>query len=168
MEHSELDRLKSGPAQGQQSDVGTFFFIVRCASDAEAVLRRIKDVVSVVVQNSTEPWPSDEMWRRLLPAWYVSRCAPEESREKAEAWLRHFKSLPHEQQVKANEAREWSLGNWIYWFQPDNREWFWWNGRVEDSNTLRVTVESAELPFPYDALVWLFRASGATQVEPEM
>jgi hypothetical protein len=44
------------------------------------------------------------------------------------------------------------------------RQWFWWDAKVEREGTLRVTVEVPGQPAPLGALDWLLRAAGAVEV----
>jgi len=107
------------------------------------------------------------MWRSLLPSWFIAQCAEEKSKEESAQWMDWWRRLPREEQTRAEREKKWSLNSWLYWFQPDERQWFWWDAAVEDPDTVRVIVEVEGLPFPWGALDWLFRASGATGIQEE-
>jgi hypothetical protein len=107
------------------------------------------------------PWPSVERWSRLLPAWFVEGCAPERDQDEAEQWLAWWRTLPADEQARVSSEQRWSLADWLYWLEPSERQWFWWDAAVEDSTRLRVMVEVSGLPAPLGALLWLLRASGA-------
>jgi len=165
---NERRRLMHGPRPGEKpSGLGTVRFRVRCPGNAEQVLEKAKAVLNIVNQRSSSDWPSEEEWRRALPAWFVSRFAPELSQERAEEELRRWRALSREEQIRWEEEQEWSLSNWIYWFQPGNRQWYWWDGIAVDADTLIVAVEVKDWPFPWGALRWLFRALGAYRVEAD-
>jgi hypothetical protein len=47
------------------------------------------------------------------------------------------------------------------------RWWSWWDAVVIDKDHIRVAVQVSEWPFPWDMLRWLFRGSGAVDLEEE-
>src|SRR5205085_11603936 len=126
-----------------------------------------KNVLQVVLSQSPVGWPTLDEWRRLLPDWFVEKCAPEKTKDESDRWLKWWRSLPWDEQVRVNEELRWSLADWLYWFEPKQRYWYWWDARVESPDLIRLAVEVREWPFPWDALKWLFRASGAESVAAE-
>jgi len=138
-----------------------------CPGNAGVVLSKSREVLEVVLRQSALEWLSDEDWQRLLPEWFVRRCAREKTEEEAEQWLQWWRGLESEEQLNENQRLEWTLIDWIAWFFPDERQWFWWDAIVESNNLLRVAIEIQAWPFPWGCLAWLLRASGATTVEPE-
>jgi hypothetical protein len=72
--------------------------------------------------------------------------------------------LSAEERASATRARPWTLADWLYWLEPSERQWFWWDALVENSDTLRVVVEVSGWPTPLGALDWLLRAAGAAEV----
>jgi hypothetical protein len=76
-------------------------------------------------------------------------------------------STPLDEQARVEKTKTWSVSNWIYWFQPGERQWFWWDAVAEDTDTLQVVVEVDGWPFPWKNLDWLLQAAGATCVQPE-
>jgi hypothetical protein len=164
----ERRHLTEGPAPDEKpGGMGTVRFIARCPGNAGQVLDKAKAVLKAVNQHSTGAWPSDDQWREFLPEWFVSRCAPELTQEQAEAETARWRKLSREEQVRWEEERQWSVGNWVYWFEPTNRAWYWWDGVAIDDATLVIAVEVDNWPFPWGALAWLFRAAGANRVEAE-
>ena len=72
------------------------------------------------------------------------------------------RSLPWEKQVSLEKNKKWSLENWLVWFKPETKEWFWWNdhkfdGEIENTNFL-IEVTALDDPFASGAFKWLFRA----------
>jgi len=105
----------------------------------------------------------------VLPSWFVSQCEPELSSVEAERRLAEWKSLSRVEQVAHERTVNWSLENWLYWMDPVRRQWYWWDAKsAERGDLLFVTVEIEALPFPWGALDWLLRASGASSTEPEV
>jgi len=100
----------------------------------------------------------------LLPAWFVERSAPERSREEAERWLAWWRSLPASEQARVAREQDWALADWLYWLEPAERHWFWWDAVIENPEILRVIVEVPGWPVPLGALEWLLRAAGAMEV----
>jgi hypothetical protein len=115
--------------------------------------------VFIALLANLDSHPDLEGWRQILPRWFVETCRPEESHEEAEAWLRSWRLIS-----PAEEERGWSLANWLYWFEPDQRFWYWWDAQVVDRDTVRVVIEAHEMPPPLGSLMWLFKAAGASLI----
>lgn len=69
--------------------------------------------------------------------------------------------------MRREQDAAWSREEWLYWFKPENRYWYWWDANVLDGNVIVIAIEVSEWPFPWDALKWLLRAAGAISVEAE-
>lgn len=164
----ELRHLLEGPAANEKpAGMGTVRFIAQCDGDSWQVLSKAKTVLTELDQVAIKDWPPDSAWREVLPDWFVARCAPERTRDEAEEWLKWWRTLPADEQARVENEKAWSLSDWLYWFQPENRKWFWWDAAELDANKIVVAVEVDDWPFPWAALAWLLRASGATRVDAE-
>ena len=165
----ELQRLQNGPALDERSGgIGTVRFLVRCSFGTRDVLAKAKEVLKIVDEATLAGWPVAGDLTPRLPEWFVSACVAEMSPEQANKWLSWWRSLPPEEQRKAEIEKDWSLENWLYWMQPSNRQWFWWDAKVlEDYDHIALAIEVEAWPFPWGALRWLFRAAGASAVEAE-
>lgn len=157
----EHRHLVSGPRPGERAGgVGTVMVLAECAGGAATVLARSREVMEVVVDHPSHDWPGVEEWRRLLPRWFVEACV-EESDDEADRWLAQWRGLPPDERAAAEERRPWALADWLFWVHPSERQWFWWDATVEDSDRVRVEVEVVGWPQPLGALFWLLRAAGA-------
>jgi hypothetical protein len=164
----EAERLKFSPLEGKApGGVGTVQFTANCDGNAAVVIQRVKEVLATTSQYALSDWPSEEQWKSLLPDWFLSACAPLETKDEADKFMTWWRSLPPEQQAQAEREKDWSLGAWLYWMDPENRVWTWWDARVMDADRVMVAVEIVDWPFPWGALRWLFRAAGAQQLETE-
>lgn len=165
----ELRRLDNGPAPGEKpGGAGTVRFIAPCPLGAAEVLDRVKSVLQTVDEVALSGGLSDAQWEARLPGWFTARCAPPVSREEAERRLAWEKSLPPDEQARLNRETEWSLDAWLYWLEPSRREWFWWDAKaLDDIDHIMVAVEVDGWPFPWDALRWLFKAAGASDLKAE-
>lgn len=164
----ELRHLDAGCRPGERAGgAGTVGVVARCRGDAGRVGERAREVLRGVLAHAGPPWPSVREWRLLLPAWFVEGSAPEQSREEAERWLSWWRSLPAEEQAQVTRAQRWTLADWLYWLEPSERQWFWWDAVIESPDTLRVSVEVSGWPAPLGALDWLLRAAGAIEVAHE-
>lgn len=166
---AELQRLKDGPRPTEKpSGGGTVRFVARCPLGASDVLAKASSVLKTVDEIALTGWLGNEEWSRKLPEWFTSACAPPMSQEQAERWLAWWKALPPEEQSRAENEKDWSLDNWLYWMQPENRQWFWWDGKtLDDCDHILVAVVVEAWPFPWGSLRWLFKAAGASAFEPE-
>lgn len=159
----ELRRLNSGPSAGEQPrGIALVRFFALCAGDAPRVLERCKEVMRAVLVQTVDRWPTDEKWHSLLPAWFVATCPDEDAVQ--EAGARWFELSAEEQSRLTNL---WSVSNWVYWFLPDERQWFWWDASMPDANTIELVVEVFGDPFPSGSLDWLLAASGVIKTERE-
>ena len=129
--------------------------VLTCNGNADEVLARLRDAFDRILAAQADRWPSDDEWRALLPAWLVDAFAPEGSGEGAAA------AQPVPQSTGPGDD-SWTLGGWIFRFEPDIRPWFWWHGAVASHETIEMSFEVEGHPTPYGALRFLFRSAGAT------
>ena len=100
----------------------------------------------------------------------MSRCRAEWTDAEIEAMTVRRQTQTWEKYAReeAEESKEpWALSSWPCWFQEDQRAWFWWDAAFLDRGTGVVAVEVEDRPFPWNALSWLLRAAGASDVAPE-
>lgn len=98
-------------------------------------------MLEVVFLRSSGDWPSVDEWKQALPAWFVDSCVDD-------------------RELKDCVLDQWSLRAWVYWFQPDQRAWRWWDAEPLDSK-LRVHLLVRERPYLRGALEWLLRVASA-------
>lgn len=163
MSHSELDRIRSGPAPGQRiGGLGTIRIVAHCAGNSEEVLRKAKEILALVVSSGVEPEIDLSDWQSRFPTWFLTQFVPEPTAEENAKYL----SLPYEERIEP-ENNPWDLRGWLYWFQVENRCWFWWDAALPNEDTVVVAIEVTEWPFAWNSLQWLLQASGATSVQAE-
>lgn len=164
----ELRRLDVGPGVDEKpGGLGVVRFVVSCPDGASACVGRAVEVLEVVVRHSVSGWLSDEDWRSALPRWFVEACAPESTPGQSDAWLAWWRRLSSEEQARVESEARWTLLDWLEWFKPGERQWYWWDALVQSQSTADVAVMVDEWPLAWGALSWLFRASGASQVVAE-
>lgn len=164
----ELRHLKEGPALDEKpAGMGTVRFIARCDGDSWQVLAKAKAVLIEFDQAAMAEWPDNSDWTKILPKWFLEKCAPEQTREQAEESLKLWRALSWEEQARAEREELWPLSACLYWLNPENRKWFWWDAEERDANTIVIAAEVDDWPFPWGSLAWLFRAAGATHVNSE-
>ena len=166
---AEIRRLENGPAVDEKPrGAGTVRFFAPCPLGAAEVLLKVKTVLRIVDEVTLKGWLSHEEWEQRLPDWFTAKCVPPLSQEEAARRLAWRKSLSADEQTQVLREMDWSLRNWLYWFEPDRREWFWWDAKaLDDIDHVIVAVEVDGWPFPWDALRWLFRAAGASELNAE-
>jgi len=168
---AELQRLKNVPSLGESSGgIGVVRFVAHCPLGADEVLVKVISLLRAVDEIALQPtsWPADEQWALKLPEWFTSACSAPMTQQQAERWLAWWKGLPTGEQARAEIEKDWSLDNWLYWMRPENRQWFWWDAKILDGcNNVIVVVQVESWPFPWGALRWLFKAAGASTLEPE-
>lgn len=164
----ELRHLLQGAGGAELTGgVGTIAVIGKRRGRGNDILARARDVMSVILNEAEFLWPSPEVWRDKLPAWFVEATGPEKSGEELDQWLEGWRSLPPEAQARADAEQLWTLGDWLFWLEPSERQWFWWDATLVDRDTVRVVVQVSGWPAPLGALDWLLRAAGASEVVHE-
>jgi len=161
----ERRHLEEGPRPEERpGGVGTMIARATCAGDADAVLAQAREALDPVLDHQSGRWPADDEWPRLLPDWVVRASAREPTRDDATAWLARWQWLTPEEQSRVEATAPWTLLNWIHWFRPENRQWYWWNARVQNPGLALVEVQIDGWPAPTGALRWLLRVAGAFEV----
>jgi hypothetical protein len=162
---AELSRLEQS-AKTTAPRSGLVIFVAKVPSGASALLDRVVSLLRLVDKAILTSLPTEEEWRKLLPDWFVTACAPALTEEQAERWLVWWKSLPEPHRHIVEQEQRWSLNNWLYWMEPANRQWYWWDARVAIADTeIVVEIQVESWPFPYGSLRWLFTAAGAASFE---
>jgi hypothetical protein len=165
---SELRRIRHAPGAAENiPGMGTVRFIVTCDRDAMDVLKTAKSVMDTISCQCASGWNEDTKWEDLLPKCFVKSCAGEMDTAEAEVWFRHWQALSEVEREAEEQTRKWSLSNWLYWFTPSERSWQWWDAQIIDENIIAFAVAVESWPFPWGAISWLFRGSGAISVEAE-
>jgi hypothetical protein len=161
----ERRHLTEGPRHGElPGGAGTVDVFAHGGPDAAVILDRCRAVLLTVLEYAEKEWPSLEQWSSLLPTWFLAACAPARSREETERWLAWWRTLQPADKARAEKEQPWALADWLYWLQPSERQWFWWDATATAEGTLRVTVEVASWPTALGSLHWLLRAAGAVEV----
>jgi hypothetical protein len=161
----EVRHLADGPRQNELPDDELLVRVwLRSEAPVHAVVAKCKQVLDTVVQIDGDSWPSEALWAKILPVWFVEGCAPEESAEQKQQWLDWWRTLNDQDRSVAAQDREWSLAAWLHWFQPAERQWYWWDGEPVDETHGLITVATQGLPVPLGALRWLLRVAGADEI----
>jgi len=131
-------------------------------------LERVKSVLRIVDEAAVTGRLMEMSWRANLPDWFTSGCAPLISPEESAHNLAWRKSLPLEEELRVARETDWSLDAWLYWLEPERREWLWWDAKaLIDVDHVVVAVEVDSWPFAWGALRWLFRVAGASDLNAE-
>lgn len=143
-------------------------YLVTCLDNASQVVEKSKEVLLAVNRTliNRDSWPQDEEWQSLLPNWFVRSCKPEMTSQEVQEYFEWWYSLSYEEKLEQEKLPQtWSLSNWISYFDPEQREWYWWSAKIIDSNHFVVSVEIRQWPFPSGSLYWLLQVSGASKIE---
>lgn len=149
-----------GPDEAVGGD-GLVEFRVQAPEGSARFLERCREVIDVFLEVGEADL---EVWRRRLPQWFVSACSPEQTRQQAEEWLKWWRSLPPAEKASAELAAGWSLSGWLYWLEPAQRDWYWWDAKAMSANEATVAVEVTDASAPLGSLKWLLRAAGASVI----
>ena len=164
----EHRRLLRGPNRHeiiQGLNVETYS--VRTDGNAAQVVERVKEVMILVnEQDQTKPWPSEDEWLNLLPAWFVDCCKPGGTTEEDERRYERLRAMSEEEERAHGYTEQGEVSDWIGWFSPDEREWLWWDAKVKDSNRFVVGLDRLTDHYPIfpGGFVWLLTVCGAVDV----
>ena len=163
---TELERVERGPTPGESpGGMGTVRFIAKCSGDAEQVLMTARSTLRSAIELSSSGVFDERAWASHLPEPFVSNCIRPPSQEEMDQEMK----LPLEERVELQRWQKWSVKAFMNSFLPelDMRYWSWWDAVVLDKDHIAVAVQVSEWPFPWEALRWLLRGSGAIDLEPE-
>ncbi|PJR62406.1 hypothetical protein [Raoultella sp. T31] len=168
----ERKRLACAPSLSDKpTGIGSVRFVVSCESNAEHIMSLAKEVLKVISDAYETEWPDLVSWKEMLPDFFVDSFEPEISKEDMDKRIAYRNSLPWKEQQKLLADEKWSLDSWLYWLEPENRTWFWWDAALLEEPIREtyfiVAVVVLEWPFPWGALKWLFKACGALDVVSE-
>lgn len=138
---TEAERIQHGPTDGEQPPADAVSLSYACPGGAADVLQRVRDVLTRVVP-APSPWPSLAEWRERLPAWFVDACSDDVK-------------------ISTCVVDKWSLRAWVWWFQPEQRRWTWWDGGADDGRLTLRLVPTGNGSLLLGALEWLLEAAGA-------
>jgi hypothetical protein len=161
----EIRHLRRGadPGERPRRYAGTVLPARVIAADPEVTLVRARSVLLALL-TAPRGW-SAEHAPGNLPQWFVDACAPglDLSLEEVLERQRRLRQLSPEDQAQAAIETRWSLVQWLHWFEGE-RYWFWWDARVTGDRELVAEYLVYEWPAPTGSLIWLWRASGAVDV----
>jgi hypothetical protein len=106
----------------------------------------------------------DDAALAALPAWFVQQCRPEYTREESAAESARLRSRTDAQRAEHSRTARWSAQGWLFWLEPDERSWWWWDGRADGSTHLVVDVLTHGHPYGSGSLQWMLRAVGCTDL----
>lgn len=113
---------------------------------AREVLKRTQEVMREIAAVKTADWPTDDDWRRRLPAWFVGSF---EGRTLAEL---------------VSDLSLWDYGSWLDAMKAPG--WEWWSSEVGD-NKGSVRCVAYAYPFGVEPLMYVLRSAGASAVQFE-
>ncbi|MCP3774512.1 hypothetical protein NLX71_14520 [Paenibacillus sp. MZ04-78.2] len=138
----EKDRILSSFSVTKQDEGFIVDFIADCdENSAESVLETSKNILRLIIENSLTIWPSLDEWSSILPKEFVKSFAD------------------------STDSDDWTLSDWLYWFEPENRTWFLWNIELIGNKSLKISILVYEHPFPWEALEVLFVKLGTGEVK---
>ena len=164
---AEIRRLTVGPQEDEPvPGVGLVQFVVNCTGNSDEVLETAVDVMRVICTTCSQGWSEEIDWRSVLPKRFVRTCAKEMSLEESERWLQRLQTLSDNEREEDERTRAWSVDNWMYWMNPNERVWQWWDAKVVSKERIEIRLAVDGWPFGWGAVTWLFRCSGAIDAVP--
>jgi len=161
----ELSRVRLTAPDGKVTESSVWSIRAVCDSSVSTLARCREALVAVLQIDATDPM--DEVWAERLPGWLLRAFAPPLTDEQAAAFLSNWRAESAEGRRRLERLHQWALEDWVHWFTSDNsdRNWSWWDAAPFDETTLVIRVTSEDSVLPLQALNWLLRQAGATEVE---
>lgn len=164
---AELGRVRQRPAIESAPPVLAVFVIDVAEAQSAAYVRRVRHVLSEVLQLAcTAEFDDEDLPTEDFPDWFTAVCA------RSGAAHQGFAEQGRAAYLDRSGGTAWSLQNWIYRFDPDedSRGWEFWDAVPVGPTRVHVWVDSwGESFFGSLDLMWLLYTAGASRIEgPEV
>ena len=93
----EYENLQNGPGNGDIPGVGTVRYAAFCPLGAQRVLDSAKSILLILNRKSLTSDFDQVNWKVELPAWLVSKFAPERSQAQVEQDQQRYGTLSFEE-----------------------------------------------------------------------
>lgn len=161
---AELARLNGHEVEGPPG-LTIVRFVGKSDGDPQRIIDKIDNLLKIVDQTTLEGWISEEEWSAILPSWFVGAFAPPMTEVERVRHLNWWRQLSDEGKAQYEVEQVWSLDGWLYWMQPENRQWFVLSSASEATNEINVCIQVLDWPFPWGSLRWIFRVAGCSKFE---
>ncbi len=160
----ELDRITRGLSVVKEHNLLAVPFDLTATSGASVVLGKACQVLSIIDQKTLAGCIDISEWLACLPAWFVRFFRKELTIAESDAWHKKWRGFPPGGKENAEAEIGWSLEGWLYWLEPENRQWYLWSSGLplENDSKIEVFIQTIDTPFASKSLVWLFKCSGAS------
>lgn len=162
---AEIQRLKNNnPNHTEYSGKMKVSLTSSYGTDIEPIIDKVSNILLVILENSENQWPTLKEWEQLFPTWFIEKFAADMTKEEAEKWLKKWRKMSLKKKAKIKETMKWSLPDWLYWFEPQNREWEYHSisNISKDSFNFNILVDG--WPFPHGAIDWLLKNCGVSSI----
>ena len=160
----ESERLVRGPRPGERpGGLGLTRMNFVADGDAAAVVDRARDVMLRLAGLPASAF-NDVATGDLLPEWFLAAFArqplagqcPQDGEWTYPVFDDRFGG------GQCPQDGDWTLEGWLYWADPGERPWRWWDARAVDADRGTIEIQVTDWPTPVGALSWLLLAAGAT------
>lgn len=163
-EGPELARLRDGVA-GAGPPTGFVVTFRARHTEPELALARMRELLLATVPRMGDH--EDDAALAAVPPWFARACRPERTREESDAESARLRSRSDAERAEHARTARWSAEGWLFWLEPDERSWWWWDGRPDGPDHLVVEVLTHGHPYGNGSLLWLLRAAGCTDLHED-
>jgi hypothetical protein len=150
MTREEIDRIENNIA-GEVTPGYHWIYEIQSGSDLSECVFRIKSIMKVIAAQSRETWPTDDVWRALLPYWFIDHFA--------------FYTKEESQRILDSTPKEkWSEIPWDFYSWLDairDRGWEWWSSKEGEDPKIEICLNLYEWPANLESFEQIVRAVGA-------
>ncbi|UPK80241.1 hypothetical protein LW139_15730 [Proteus vulgaris] len=100
-----------------------------------------KNILLLIQKYSFSKWPTIDEWYSILPKEFINSF------------------------LNSTTPDDWSLDDWLYWLEPENRFWFLWRINEIDIENLEIEIIIYEHPYPWESLEVLFMKLGTSELK---
>ena len=148
IKNNELDRVVFRSHNDKMAKYG-WIIEADLGEDASDKIEKILEVVRIIIEHNSSPWPNDLEWDNIMPKWIqekIPKLTPEEC-----------------QKILNDTPRElWNKLSWEFYSWIDairDRAWEWWSYKL-DGNIAKFYLISLEIPERINAFEQIIIASG--------
>jgi hypothetical protein len=163
----ELNRIKINMKSIQLKNDFYILKIKIISDNSDYSLNEIKKILCLVIESILKyaKWPNDDEFLKILPDYFINKFGPEMTENEKQEWLIKWNSLNLNEKIEEKKNIKWTLSNWLFWINPEERSWKWFYSKIIDKNNFIIEIISDEDSFPYGALEWLIKTSGGKIIE---
>jgi hypothetical protein len=139
MKKTELKRIEEN-TKGEFPEFTKIIITAKNVENAKEVLKKTKEVMKIISSYAYKnEWPSDQMWKTILPAWFVESMTLKTSKD------------------RDNDENQYHFESWIA--NIKDRAWLWYSSDIK-KNDLQFVLETLSTPYLFSTFIYILYCQG--------